>query len=208
MAVEPLILLMFIGATLALVATPGPVVSLMISETLTYGWRQGIAVAFGAGTVGFVFLAFYVLGAAPLMMGLPGWSFDVLRYVGAAFLLYLAYDIITTANASDDHVIDMVSTPLAAYKKAIAVTSTSPKTVLFFAAFFPQFLNKSQPFLPQMVILSLAFMVVSVASDCMWVFTANKARTWLAEKGGRKLIKRISGSTLAAGALLLLAINP
>ena len=206
---DPLILLLFALATALLVLTPGPIVSLIIAETLTYGPKHGMAVVLGALSVAAVFLALYVAGAASLIRLMPDWVNDAIRYAGAVFLLYLAYGMFRAGGQKMDSELtaSLATTPASAFKKSVAAGATNPKTILFFAAFFPQFLNYDAPVMPQMRLLALIFMLVSAAGDSIWVLFASFARGWLNRKGGVKLIRRLSGSVLALGALLLLVIN-
>ncbi len=206
---DPIILSLFALATMTLVLTPGPIVSLIIAETLTFGPRHGFAVVLGTLIFGVVFLAIYVTGGATLFMMLPPWANDVIRYIGAVFLLYMAYQMLRKATdiADDSLSKNLIANPKKAFKKALIVASTNPKGYLFFAAFFPQFLDFEAPLVPQMASLAIVFIIISGLSDCGWVFFASFARKWLHKKGGAKLIGRISGSFLAMGALILLVIN-
>ena len=210
MIIELHILLLFVAAVLLLVLSPGPVVSLIIAETLTYGPKHGLAVAFGAVTVATVFLAIYVAGAAPLMMAMPEYMFDAIRYAGAAFLLYMGWNMYRTAqkqSSDGKEDLDLEGDAVQAYKKAMLAAAANPKAIVFFAAFFPQFVDKGEPITPQLIVLSIVFLIVSLSGDSIWVFTASKARNWLHKKGGAKLIGTMAGCTLALGAILLLFIN-
>ena len=208
MVVEPYILLMFLAATYLLVLTPGPVVSLIIAETLTYGPRNGFAVAFGAVTVAALFLLLYVAGAAPLLMALPDWAYDGIRYAGAAFLLYMGWSMIRAAKEDQPvDTLELEASASKAYKKAVLTAAANPKAFVFFAAFFPQFVDMDKDLTPQLGLLAVVFLFASVSGDCIWVVFAAKARQWLSRQGGTRLISRISGSALALGAVLLLIIN-
>ena len=86
--IEATTLLMFIGATALLIITPGPVVGLIMAETINHGIRFGFMVAIGAATVSLLILLLYILGAAPLFAALDGY-FDWIRYAGVVYLIYL-----------------------------------------------------------------------------------------------------------------------
>ncbi|GHF28018.1 transporter [Kordiimonas sediminis] len=212
MIVELTTLIMFILASFALILTPGPIVSLLLSETLTYGARQGLAVLLGAFVTGSLFLAVYVFGLAPLMMKLPHWAFDLVRYIGAVFLLFLSASMIRTSfkygSSASEEELTAVPSFKAAFIKAFIAVLANPKAVVFFAAFFSQFIDATRPVQPQLITLSTVFICVGLIGDSCWIFFAHKARPWLYKKGGTRLINRISGTALGLGAILLLFLNP
>lgn len=204
--VETTTLWMFIGATALLIAIPGPVVGLIISETLKHGMRFGFMVSFGAGTVGILFLTLYILGAAPLFAAFEGY-FDWIRYAGVLYLLYLGLTTIKSAGDSVDDFHIHARKPVDAYKRALIITASSPKTILFFAAFFPQFIDQTRDVTGQLIILSVVFLTVSVSLDSSWVLIAGRARKYLAKPGMHRRLNIISGSILCIAASALLLIN-
>lgn len=208
MVVDPVLFGFFIVATMAFILTPGPVVSLIIVQTMQESMRSGFAVSIGAGVVSLLYMAIYLTGFANIM-ALSDQVLVTIRYAGAAYLLFLAWqawnrEINPTGDADQKQVI---KSAWGSFRKSVLISLTSPKMVLFFAAFFPQFMTNSLPYRPQIITLSITFMVIAITIDIGWVLAANKAKALLAQKDRLQMLNKISGAVLASGALLLLVIN-
>lgn len=203
--IETTTLLLFIGATALLIVTPGPVVGLIMAETLNHGMRFGFMVSLGAGTIAIIFLSLYIAGAAPLFAALEDY-FDLIRYLGVIYLLYLGITAIVRSGIPPNKLHIHARKPFDAYKSALIITASSPKTILFFAAFFPQFIDKTGDVTQQLIILSGVFLIVSVSMDSCWVLIAGRARTYIAKPGMHKRLNIISGSILCIAASVLLLI--
>ena len=204
--IETTTLLMFIGATALLIATPGPVVGLIMAETLKHGMRFGFMVSLGAGTIAIVFLSLYIAGTAPLFAALEDY-FDLIRYLGVAYLLYLGITSIRNAGKAQEDIHIHARKPFDAYKSALFITASSPKTILFFAAFFPQFIDNSADVIEQLIVLSAVFLATSVSMDSCWVLIAGRARKYLSQPGMHKRLNIISGTILCIAASVLLLIK-
>ncbi len=207
LAIDPTLWLLFIAATVGFIFTPGPIVSLIVAESLRDVTKHGLAVVAGATLVSLIYLAINYFGFAAVAE-LPPAVLTSIRYGGVLYLLYLS----TQAFLKPVHVAEAdlppVSAPLwVSFSKAAVICFTSPKTILFFAAFFPQFVNADLPAEPQILILSATFLIIAAILDMTWVFIASKAKKLLIQKNKLALANKIAGSVLAAGAVLLLLIN-
>jgi len=204
--IDPLLYGLFVLATAVLVLTPGPVVSLAISETLSNGTRNGLAVVYGAASIAGVYLTLNYIGFSAIQR-VSSDLLDAIRYAGAAYLIYLAYSAFRKKPETVDLDIKIKKSAWRTYRGALFVAASNPKAILFFAAFFPQFLSKKLPVNEQLLILSASFICITLLLDSLWVLVAAKARTFLNERGNTRLIDRISGSILGLGAVALLILN-
>lgn len=205
--VDPLLFWLFVGAVTLLVLTPGPIVSLIIAETLNESPKHGFAVVAGAEVVGIVMLGIYLLGFSALITVLSDDVLMMIRYAGAAYLAYLAFKSFTKKNSDSELALKIERTPMKAFRAAMAVAATNPKAILFFAAFFPQFISPDLPAMPQLITLSIVFAVLAPALDCVWVVAATGARKVLQQRGSAEVIGKVSGTVLAFGAIGLLFLN-
>lgn len=206
--IDPLLFSFFILSSFALVITPGPVVSLIIAETLKNGRSYGIGAMVGAFVAGVVYFAVYFLGAAALFKSMSDQAFDIMRYAGVALLLWTAFKMFRSSGKIDDTKgIRGENSPTSAAMRGLIVCLSSPKTVLFFAAFFPQFISNDYPLNPQLLLMGISFLLIGVISDLLWMTIALKAKNWIYQKGGHSLINRISGTILSVGAISLLVIR-
>ncbi len=204
--VDPFLFGLFIVATAVLVLTPGPIVSLAISETLSNGTKNGLAVVFAAASIAVVYLVLNYTGFSAIQK-VSDSLLDMVRYAGAVYLVYLAYSAFRRAPAAVEVKQKSTKTAWSTYRGAIFVAASNPKAILFFAAFFPQFISKDLPTNEQLVVLSVAFICVTLILDSFWVFVAAKARVFLGAERNAGLIDRISGSVLGLGAVGLLFLN-
>jgi threonine/homoserine/homoserine lactone efflux protein len=193
----------FVVASTILILIPGPNVSLIVANSVAHGTRYGLLTVAGTSSAIVVQLALTALGLTATLGTLAGW-FEWIRWVGVAYLLYLGMRQWTAAP------VDLTRTrPQRRSFRAIAlrgflISLTNPKTLLFYGAFFPQFVAAGSPIAPQVALLSLTFFVIAAGLDCGWALLAGRVRGLLAMRG--RLRNRLSGGFLVgAGIGLALA---
>ena len=198
--IDPSLFLAFIAATTILMLIPGPNVALIVSNSVAYGSRYGLLTVGGTSSAMTVQLAIAALGMTEVLGMLARW-FELLRWVGVAYLICLG---LTHWRAP---VADLTSTAAeprsarAIYIRALLVSLTNPKLLLFYGAFFPQFVSLNRPVGMQIVVLSATFIAVSVAVDGSWALIAARARKALASHG--RLRNRVTGGLLIAAGTAL-----
>jgi homoserine/homoserine lactone efflux protein len=193
----------FILASTILILIPGPNVSLIVANSIAHGTRYGLLTVIGTSSAIIVQLALTALGLSATLGVLAGW-FEWVRWIGVAYLLYLGIRQWTAAP------VDLTRTPPQPRSfRAIAlhgflISLTNPKTLLFYGAFFPQFLSRDAPIAPQVIVLSLTFFVIAAGLDSGWALLAGRVRGVLSIRG--RLRNRLSGGFLiGAGIGLALA---
>lgn len=193
-------LVLFVLASVALGATPGPNVALIVGTSLKHGRRAGILTAMGVN-VGLI--AQLVLVAAGLTYVVEAFSrnFDLVRYAGAAYLLWLAILQWRSAGKALDA---PAPSAHAAFGRGLAVAFANPKTLLFHAAFLPQFVTDTVHPGPQIALLAAIFAAIALVGDVLWAVVADKARAALADRFTR-VADRVSAGILLGGAAILLA---
>lgn len=200
--VDPLILAAFIPASLALNITPGPDMMFCMAQGLRGGPRCGWAASGGVSLGGLVHVVLAGLGLGALITALPG-AFDVIRWVGAAYLAYMAWKTLRTPIAGSDA---PALTTLVAARQGFVVNITNPKYILFVLAFVPQFVDPSRPVLPQFLIFGLCMIIGGLVVNGLVGQFAGKLKTRL--QGGTRLEKtlRYGCATLFGGLALRLAL--
>src|SRR5204862_1861142 len=142
-------------------------------------------------------------GRAVLIVEMFSRNFDLIRFIGAAYLLFLGIQSLWKARKP------LPPTPLSserAFARGFAVAFANPKTLIFQAAFLPQFLSDGERRATQLWLLAGTFWIVTVVGDAIWVLCA--ARLKAAVSGRAQLIAdRVSGGILIAGAAVLLAAS-
>ncbi len=193
----------FVLASVILILIPGPNVSLIVANSVAHGTRYGLLTVAGTSSAIVVQLALTSLGLTATLGMLASW-FEWIRWVGVAYLLWLGIRQWMAAP------VDLTRTrPQPRSFRAIAlrgflISLTNPKTLLFYGAFFPQFLVRDVPIGLQVAVLSLTFLAIAVGLDCGWALLAGRVRGVLAMRG--RLRNRLSGGCLiGAGIGLALA---
>jgi homoserine/homoserine lactone efflux protein len=199
---DPSLFLAFVAAVAVLMLIPGPNVALIVSNSVAYGPRYGLLTVVGTASAMVVQLALTTLGMTQALGALGAW-FEALRWVGVAYLVMLG---ITQWRAAPIDLADVTPEPRspgAIYWRALFVSLTNPKTLLFYGAFFPQFIDLKRDAGPQLAILCGAFLAIALVIDSAWAIIAGRARWMLASRG--RLRNRIAGGVLVgAGAALAL----
>lgn len=194
----------FVAAVAILILIPGPNVALIVANSVAYGPRQGLATIAGSSSAMVLQLALTVAGMTTLLSVLAEW-FDLLRWVGVAYLVYLGVkawrepptDLTRTGPAESPNWRKLFS-------RGFLVSLTNPKTLLFYGAFLPQFVDPKAPVMAQLLLLSATFLVVAVVLDSCWALLAGRFRGFLAVNG--RLRNRLTGGLLiSAGVGLALA---
>lgn len=192
--------LAFLLACLVVMIVPGPAVTLIVANSLRHGRRAGLLNVAGiqlglALTVGVV-----LLGLASLVAAMGEW-FVWVRLAGAAYLVWLGWKLLMDSGR--------VEAGAAARKprggffvQGLAVSLSNPKTLLFFGAFFPQFMDAGRDFTLQVLIMSVTAMAVAAISDSAYALLASRAGAALSRRRVR-LMSRASGAMLIGGGLWL-----
>jgi threonine/homoserine/homoserine lactone efflux protein len=188
----------FIAATIVLILIPGPNVALIVANSVAYGTRYGLTTVAGTCSAMVPQLALTVFGMAAVLSVMAAW-FEWLRWIGVAYLIYLgisqwrAQPVDLTQTRPQPRLLRRI------YLQAFMVSCANPKTLLFFVAFFPQFVSKKCDFTRQIVLLCVTFLVLAVSLDSCWAICAGRARRALARHG--RLRNRITGGMLIGAAV-------
>lgn len=132
-------LAVFSGAVLLLLLSPGPNMAFVVSHGVTHGWRGGMASALGIGVADVLLTALTATGVTALVASWPP-SFDVIRYAGVVYLLWLVFKTLQKRPGPNAGHIDRV--PLGrVFLQAMLNSLLNPKALLFFVVFLPQFVR-------------------------------------------------------------------
>lgn len=199
-------LVAFLIAAIVLAITPGPGIAYVVARTVAGGRNEGLASCFGTAAGGMLHVLAAALGIS-LLVAQSALAFSVVKYLGAAYLIYLGIRMLLRKN-HELHAADVSSRgPRRAFLEGIVVEALNVKTALFFLAFLPQFVSANQPLVPQMVMLGCICVALNTAVDVVAVFAANRLLESKAARAARaRLLTRASGITmLGLGAYLALA---
>ncbi len=181
-------ILAFAIASILFIQVPGPSLLFTIGRALTVGRRDALLSVVGNGLGLMVQVTVVALGLGSLV-ALSATAFTVLKLVGAAYVVYLGVQaILHRRDARDALEMPPEARPGARWQSVrtgMVVGVSNPKTIVFFAAFLPQFIDPGHPAPPQLLALGLAFGAMAIISDSCWALAAGRARDWFAQKPTR-----------------------
>jgi len=163
-------------AALALLLMPGPAVLYIIARSIKQGRMAGFVSALGIGLAAIVHIIFAALGLSALLMQ-SALAFGVVKYLGAAYLIYLGIRTLTSKTQTTDIQSIEVMSYSQIFRQGFIVNLFNPKTALFFFSFLPQFVDRSRgPAVLQIIILGTIFVSMAIISDSMYAMIAGTAR--------------------------------
>ncbi|MCC5993718.1 MAG: LysE family translocator [Rhodobacteraceae bacterium] len=191
--------LAFVVASTVLLAIPGPTILLVISYALGHGRKAAAATVSGVALGDLTAMTASMLGLGVLLMT-SATLFTVLKWVGAAYLVYLGIRLwrapVSIRQASADTERPSREKPLRIVLHTYVVTALNPKSIIFFVAFLPQFMNPAQPILQQMVIFEATFLVLATANAAFYALMASMARNSIRKPGVQRAVNRVGGSMM------------
>jgi len=200
------LLLAFIAACILLGLTPGPNMSLIIANTLRTGLRAGLYTLAGTTTGLALLVAAAATGMSSVMVFMSEW-FDVLRWLGALYLVYLGARQLA-------HCFKQGRTPASVsaasggncYVQGLLVSLSNPKVMLFLGAFLPQFIDPGAEAVHQLTVLAVLFVLVLAAVDVGYTLAIARARTTMSVVRLR-LFDGVAGVLLLLGGALLASMR-
>ncbi len=199
----------FLIAAVVLAVTPGPGMAYVVARTVSGGRPEGLASCIGTGLGGLLHVVAAAVGLS-LLVAQSAVAFNVVKYVGAAYLVYLGIRLLMRKpEAFDPEAVPAQGAQGArrALVEGIVVEALNVKTALFFLAFLPQFTAPGTPLVPQLVLLGTICVALNTLVDVVAVFMAHRLLKSGAARAARaRWLTRMSGATmLGLGAFLALA---
>ena len=189
--------LWFVGASVVLCAIPGPTILLVISYALGHGKRAAMPLVAGVALGDFTSMTASMLGLGAILAA-SAELFTILKWVGAAYLVFLGVKLFRAPVG--DATLGQAPTekPLRMFLHAWAVTALNPKSIMFFVAFLPQFLDLTKPLLGQMVIFEVTFLAVATINAATYALLASSARATIRKPSVQRIVNRAGGSAIVA----------
>ena len=191
-------LLSFAIACFVIIIVPGPTVTVIIANSIRHGTRAGLLNVLGTQIGVLSMIAVLALGLATVV-GQLGHVFEVLRLVGAAYLIWLGIKMWRSDGTLGTA--DARARPMGSFvMQGFIVIWSNPKALLFFGAFIPQFIDPAGNVALQTIGYGLIFVVTATVFDSLYAIAAGRAGAWLSRERIR-LTEKISGTFLIGGGL-------
>lgn len=191
--------LAFAAASTALLLIPGPTVLLVLAYALGEGKRVAVPTALGVAAGDLIAMTLSLLGLGALVLT-SATAFTVLKWAGAIYLVWLGARMILGAGTGDLEIRGAGTglTPGAAFRNAATVTALNPKSIAFFIAFVPQFIDPAAVFAPQAAILIATFVGLAAFNALAYAFAADRLRILIRRPAVLPWLTRAGGATLIA----------
>ena len=184
----------FILSSTILVLSPGPVNVMVMAHGTTHGWRAAMATNAGACVSLGLQLALTALGVSSLLL-LLGAAFDLLRWLGAAYLVFLGVQL-WRAEAAGAAAAGSPPPRSSLFWQGFLVSSTNPKSLLLFPVLFPRFVDPERPALLQLGVLALTFEIISLAGFAALAALAHRLQPILRSPRRARIRNRVFGGAL------------
>ena len=198
---------------LVIIATssPGPAVLFIISNSTLHGLDKALYIAFG-NIMGLLSLGIIAVTGLGAILQTSEYVFNIVKYIGAAYLVYLGIKLILQKNTNFSNFKDQINSKTISSKKlflqAFAVAVSNPKAIVFLTALFPQFINIEEALIPQFSFLIGILMFFSFSFLMLYALLAHKAKKYLSNSNKMTMMNKISGTIfIGFGALLATSSN-
>jgi threonine/homoserine/homoserine lactone efflux protein len=196
----------FTAASAILLVIPGPTILLVVSYALGQGWRTALPMAAGVALGDFTAMTLSLLGIGALLAA-SATVFTVLKWIGAAYLIYLGIKLFRAGGTLDAEPRTGATSALKMASHAWLVTALNPKSITFFVAFLPQFLNREADFLTQMLVFETTFLVLAFANAFGYALVAARARDVVRNPNAIRLSNRAGGTLLLGAGVATVAVR-
>jgi len=199
MPVSPEHFAAFVLASIILLIIPGPTIIMVITQALAHGRKIAFASVLGVGLGDLVATSLSIAGAGALLAASAS-LFQALKFIGAAYLIWVGYKMWRTPakipDMSEADVPAVSGRPVVIFRDSFLITALNPKGILFFVAFVPQFINPALPYTPQATTYVLTFTALGILNATLFALAADGARKTIRRPQVMKMAMRTGGSLL------------
>ncbi|MCO4318355.1 LysE family translocator [Phyllobacterium sp. 21LDTY02-6] len=195
--------LAFVAASAVLLAIPGPTILLVISYALGHGKRFAAATVAGVALGDFTAMTASMLGLGALLATSAA-VFTALKWIGAAYLVYLGVKLwrapVGQPQVEEGQARNEKASRI--FLHTYVVTALNPKSIIFFVAFLPQFLDTTRPIFAQMAIFEATFLVLATLNAGLYALMASMARQTIRKPRIQRIVNRTGGSLMIGAGIL------
>ncbi|OFW98168.1 MAG: lysine transporter LysE [Alphaproteobacteria bacterium RIFCSPHIGHO2_12_FULL_66_14] len=195
----------FAAASAVLLVIPGPTVLLVVSYALGQGWRTALPMAVGVALGDFTAMTLSMLGLGALL-ATSATLFTALKWVGAAYLVYLGIKLWRAGDTLEAAPRTDAVSAARMLGHAWLVTALNPKSITFFVAFLPAFLDPAADFLTQMLVFETTFLVLAFANAFGYALVASKARRFVGNPRAISVVHKVGGGLLVGAGVATVSL--
>jgi threonine/homoserine/homoserine lactone efflux protein len=194
----------YASAVLLLTASPGPMVLLCVSTSITSGFKPSMYAAIG-GVISIstiITISFTSLG---LIISSSDTIFAIVKYVGAGYLIYIGYKALTSKqnNYNLSNTKNIVNDNKSLFIRGLIMGITNPKAIVFFMALFPQFIDLDKPLFLQYIIFVSTFALFEISWLILYSYLGTKSSNWFLQNNRAKFFNKITGGVFIGAGVIL-----
>ncbi|HTF95548.1 MAG TPA: LysE family translocator [Cellvibrio sp.] len=184
--------LIYVGVAAATILLPGPAVMLTINNSIQRGLFMSLSGILG---IALAILVVATISATSLGVILVSSviAFTIIKLIGAAYLIYLGVKMWRTKNRAITREIRQEGSFLKCFAEGFLVSISNPKAVIFFISIFPQFIDLSQPYRPQFILLAVTFSALVIVIHTTYAFFSSFAKSKLSSGKASSILNKVSG---------------
>lgn len=201
------IIILFISASSLLALSPGPDNIFVLTQSMSKGAKDGVLITLGLCT-GLIFHTTAVALGVAAIFQTSATAFNILKYIGAAYLLYLAYLSFSSNTKTKLNKTKSSLSPFKLYRRGVIMNITNPKVSIFFLAFLPQFAKPAVGSVTvQIFVFGAIFMLCAFVIFSSIALLAGRLGNWFSKsKNAENILNKVAG-TVFAGLALKLALS-
>lgn len=199
--------LAFVMASSVMLVIPGPTIILVITQSITHGKKSVLPLALGVLLGDFLAMTASLLGLGVLMAA-SATLFGVFKWLGAGYLFYVGLKMWRSQSPSsgtdrqEQRGALLETTPMALFKQSLIVTAFNPKSIAFFVAFMPQFMNPQASLLGQSLVLGATFLLLAVVNAALYGFFAGQLQNTIQQPRVYQWFQRLGGTALVGAGVV------
>lgn len=191
----------YLIACIVIIIVPGPTVTLIVANSLKHGTRAGLLNVAGTQAGLAIMIVVAGIGLSSVIAAMGHW-FEWVRLAGAAYLIWLGWKMFRAAGAGIEGAAPAKPPRGGFFLQGALVALSNPKMMLFFGAFFPQFLDPTRDHATQIALMGATALAFAALSDGTYAMLSGRAGHLLSQRRVR-LMSKFSGSLLIGGGLWL-----
>jgi threonine/homoserine/homoserine lactone efflux protein len=195
--------LAFVATAIGILVIPGPTISLVMSYALSQGSRAAAAIVAGVALGDLTAMSLSLVGLGALL-ATSATLFTALKWIGAAYLVYLGIKLWRAPVKTADTTAATVPAKVM-FGHAWLVTALNPKSIVFFVAFVPQFIDPHRPYLPQALILIATFVILAAANAGAYALVASRLKSAIRRPSVQRWVNRTGGTVLVGAGVAAVA---
>ena len=192
----------FVLATTLILVIPGPTIILVISQAVAHGRKSVVPLVLGVLLGDFTAMTFSLLGLGAILSASAD-MFSIFKWIGALYLLYLGVQLWkSTPKSLPPQGTAKKTTSSSLFRRSFIVTALNPKSIAFFVAFLPQFIDSNKSAIPQLTKLGGTFLFLAVLNASLYAIFAGQLSEYIKKERVRKWFNRCGGCALICAGII------